>query len=311
MTNTSNAPLSTALSIKQYDLKPNHLLPAENVNGKERKFAQDDYDSQDGDISIISDGENVANNKVGVNHNIEDGGDNTIENQDSKSDGENIDGVSIDSNDGNGSNKVHNTEETPDSKRILLQRFTIYNSASTMYIVGSNAKESLYRVMEISTDPEDETNLTIVEDKSYFYTRKDLIELLNGLNESIEGGIHKLAHGYGLLGLIRFTKGYYMCLITKCSQVAILGGHFIYHIDETKLIPLGSYRKPEKYSDEERLLSIFRYMDLSKTFYFSYNYDITNSLQTNLMRQKLAGKANVANKLDKTKNKKKRYKLQL
>ena len=303
MTDTSNAPLSTALSIKQYDLKPNHLLPAENVNGKEGKFAQDDYDSQGGDISIISDGENVANNKVGVNHDIEDGGDNTIESQDSESDGENIDGASIDSNDGNGSNNVHNREETPDSKRILLQRFTIYNSASTMYIVGSNAKESLYRVMEISTDPEDETNLTIVEDKSYFYTRKDLIELLNGLNESIEGGIHKLAHGYGLLGLIRFTKGYYMCLITKCSQVAILGGHFIYHIDETKLIPLGSYRKPEKYSDEERLLSIFRYMDLSKTFYFSYNYDITNSLQTNLMRQKLAGKANAANKLDKTKNK--------
>ncbi|CAK9439967.1 uncharacterized protein LODBEIA_P40670 [Lodderomyces beijingensis] len=177
-------------------------------------------------------------------------------------------------------NRVH--------KRILLQRFTIYNSTNTIYIVGSNAKESLYRIMEIGRDSEDETSLSFIEDKNYFYTRKDVIELLNSLNDSIDGGIHKLAHGYGLLGLIRFTKGYYLSLITKCSQVAIIGGHYIYHIDETKLVPLGTnYKKPEKYSDEDKLLSIFRYMDLGKTFYFSYNYDITNSLQTNIMRHKM------------------------
>lgn len=173
------------------------------------------------------------------------------------------------------------------NKRIVLQRFTIYNSIRTVYIVGSNAKESLFRILEISKDPEDETKLEIMEDKNYFYTRKDMVELLNGLNESVEGGIYKVVRGYGLLGLIRFTKGYYLSLITKCSQVAILGGHFIYHIDETKLIPLDTnYKRPDKYSDEERLLSIFKYLDLGKTFYFSYSYDITNTLQTNFIRQK-------------------------
>ncbi|EGW30612.1 uncharacterized protein SPAPADRAFT_73292 [Spathaspora passalidarum NRRL Y-27907] len=180
-------------------------------------------------------------------------------------------------------------EDQANNKRIILQRFTVYNSKTTMYIVGSNAKESLFRIMEIGIEEEDESKLVIIEDKNYFYTRKDMVELLNGLNESIEGGIHKIVHGFGLLGLIRFTKCYYLSIITKCSQVAILGGHFIYHIDETKLIPIEiNYKKPEKYSDEERLLSIFKYLDLSKTFYFSYAYDITNSLQTNFMRNKQA-----------------------
>lgn len=175
----------------------------------------------------------------------------------------------------------------PSNKRIILQRFTIYNSESAMYIVGSNAKESLFRVLEIGKDVEYPNKVCIVEDKNYFYTRKDLIELINGLNDSIEGGIHKITLGYGLLGLIRFTKGYYLSIITKCSQVAILGGHYIYHVDETKLIPLDLYyEKPRKYSDEEKLLSIFKYLDLGKTFYFSYAYDITNSLQTNFMRHK-------------------------
>ncbi|RLV89240.1 Polyphosphoinositide phosphatase [Spathaspora sp. JA1] len=177
-------------------------------------------------------------------------------------------------------------QDQANNKRIILQRFTVYNSQPTMYIVGSNAKESLFRIMEIGTE-EESGELVIIEDKNYFYTRKDMVELLNGLNESIPGGIHKIVHGFGLLGLIRFTKCYYLSIITKCSQVAILGGHFIYHIDETKLIPIEiNYKKPEKYSDEERLLSIFKYLDLSKTFYFSYSYDITNSLQTNFMRNK-------------------------
>lgn len=177
------------------------------------------------------------------------------------------------------------------NKRIILQRFTIYNSTTTMYIVGSNAKESLFRILEINKS-DDPTQFTIMEDKSYFYTRKDMVELINGLNETIEGGIHKIAQGYGLLGLIRFTKGYYLSLITKCSQVAVIGGHYIYHIDETKLVPLDiNYRRPNKYTDEERLLSIFKYLDLGKTFYFSYAYDITNTLQTNFMRNKLVATA--------------------
>lgn len=168
------------------------------------------------------------------------------------------------------------------NRRINLQRFTVYKSLTTMYIVGSNAKESLFRIIEITSDAQT-GSLSIIEDKNYFYTRTDVIELIRGLNESIDGGIHKIAHAFGLLGFIRFTDDYYLCVATKCSQVAIIGGHFIYHIDETKLIPLAlRYRRPYKYSDEDRLLSIFKYLDLGKTFYFSYSYDITNTLQTNL-----------------------------
>lgn len=174
------------------------------------------------------------------------------------------------------------------NKRIILQRFTIYNSLSTMYIVGSNAKESLFRIIEISSS-DNSTSLNIIEDKNYFYTRKDMVELINGLNDTIEGGIHKIAQAFGLIGLIKFTRGYYLSVITKCSQVAIIGGHFVYHIDETKLIPLDlNYKRPDKYSDEEKLLTIFKYLDLGKTFYFSYTYDVTNSLQTNFMRHKRA-----------------------
>ena len=89
-------------------------------------------------------------------------------------------------------------------------------------------------------------------------------------------------------GFIRFTAGYYMSVITKRSPVALLGGHYVYHIDETRLIPLASdeRRKQEKNSEEARYLSTLDQLDISKTFYFSYSYDITRTLQSNILRQR-------------------------
>ncbi|CAI6856174.1 ANL_collapsed_G0044480.mRNA.1.CDS.1 [Saccharomyces cerevisiae] len=112
--------------------------------------------------------------------------------------------------------------------------------------------------------------------------------VLASLEEATEDGLHKKITGYGLLGFIKFTCWYYLIMVTKYSQVAVIGGHGIYHIDGIDIIPItNNYKKPEKSSDEARLLNIFKDLDLTKTFYFSYTYDITNTLQTNILREKL------------------------
>jgi phosphatidylinositol 3,5-bisphosphate 5-phosphatase len=95
--------------------------------------------------------------------------------------------------------------------------------------------------------------------------------------------------GFGLTaGFIRFTAGYYMSVITKRSPVALLGGHYVYHIDETRLISIASdeIRKLDKKPEEARYLSTLDHLDISKTFYFSYSYDITRTLQSNILRQR-------------------------
>lgn len=79
-----------------------------------------------------------------------------------------------------------------------------------------------------------------------------------------------------------------MSVITKRSPVALLGGHYVYHIDETRLISIDSddSRKPDKDPEEARYLSTLENLDISKTFYFSYSYDITRTLQSNILRQR-------------------------
>lgn len=69
-------------------------------------------------------------------------------------------------------------------------------------------------------------------------------------------------------GFVRFTGTYYMVLVKARIPVALLGGHYIYHCEETLLRPI-STQMSAKSTEEARLLAHFHGVDLSKNFYFS------------------------------------------
>ncbi|CEP64749.1 phosphatidylinositol-3,5-bisphosphate 5-phosphatase LALA0_S13e02146g [Lachancea lanzarotensis] len=193
----------------------------------------------------------------------------------------------IDKNSGNATTLP---QQAPPKQRkttkFTLSKYTIYETKDRMYVVGSNKRETMFRILEIDLSVPTR-DLAVLED-NVFFTRSEIMNVLAALEDANSEGLTKKLTGYGLLGFIKFTDCYYLIVITKTSPVAILGGHSINHIDETQLVPLSnSYKKPDKYSIEERFISTFLSLDLSKTFYFSYTYDITNTLQTNILREKL------------------------
>jgi hypothetical protein len=59
-----------------------------------------------------------------------------------------------------------------------------------------------------------------------------------------------------------------MSLITKRSVVALLGGHYVFHCENTEMIPVCATHKIDKPAEETRLLGIFKQVDMSKNFYF-------------------------------------------
>lgn len=172
---------------------------------------------------------------------------------------------------------------------FLLQKFTLYETKTHFYIVGSNARETRFRILEIDLLASKDT--LAVKEMGGAYNRIEVMELLGNLEDETKssGGLTKRLTAWGIMGFIRFTAEYYMLVITKRSGVALIGGHYVYHIDDTQLIPLaysGTYRKPDRRSEETRYLTTFQNLDLSKTFYFSYTYDITHTLQQNMIREK-------------------------
>ncbi len=132
----------------------------------------------------------------------------------------------------------------------------------------------------------EQTRFVLIEDDVVYSPTqiRDLLATIEDGNISV-GGLTKLLTCWGIIGLIRFTAHHYLSVVTQRSIVALLGGHYIYHIDDTKLLPLtssGHTARVERHIEEARYLSILQNLEINKTFYYSNTYDITHTLQYNL-----------------------------
>ncbi len=184
-------------------------------------------------------------------------------------------------------------EKVGDQGVCKMHKFSLYETATRYYVVGADVMDQRFRILKIDRTAE-VGNLSIAEDE-IVYTKKEMSELLNTIDDGNKstGGMKLNCSTWGLLGFIRFTGAYYMLLITKRSQVAMIGGHYVYQIDGTELVPLvtvqSSRFKPDvRNTEESRFLGILNNLDLSRSFYYSYSYDITHTLQYNIAKEREA-----------------------
>ena len=181
-------------------------------------------------------------------------------------------------------------EKVGESGVSKMYKFLLYETASRFYLVGSDVMDRKFRILKI-----DRTagcgHLSIAED-DIVYTKEKMNETLKTVDEGNKssGGLKLKSSTWGLLGFMKFTGDYYMLLITKRSQIAVVGGHYIYQIDGTELVSLAptspTRSKPNHHPEEARFVSILHNLDLSRSFYFSYSYDMTHTLQYNICRER-------------------------
>lgn len=191
-------------------------------------------------------------------------------------------------------NKGAGYEKVGDLGVCTMQKFSLYETATRYYVVGADILDSRFRILKIDRTAEIGT-LSITEDE-IVYTKKEMTQLLNAIDDGNKssGGMKLKSAVWGILGFIRFTGCYYMHMITKRNQNAMIGGHFVYTIEATELIPLTTSTNSRfkssdtRNTEESRFLSILNGLDLNKSFYFSYSYDITRTLQHNIMTERAA-----------------------
>ncbi|KAJ6606402.1 SacI homology domain-containing protein [Mycena vulgaris] len=166
-------------------------------------------------------------------------------------------------------------------KAPAFNKFILYENRLRFFIIASNTTDSRHRIIKVDRTSQEE--LIVVEDDSE-YSGKQMSAMLKMLDDGNKssGGLGKARVFFGIAGFIRFTAGWYMILITKRSYVALLGGHYLYHCENTDIVPVCFNHKIDKPAEEQRLMNIFKQVDMSKNFYFSYTYDITSTLQHNL-----------------------------
>ncbi|POS87918.1 hypothetical protein EPUL_000725 [Erysiphe pulchra] len=172
------------------------------------------------------------------------------------------------------------SEKVGDHDVWQMHRFTLYETATCYYIVGSDVMDRKFRILRLSRLG-DENELIITEDE-VTYSKIELTQVLNAIETGSKntGGINYV-----------FTGAYYMLIVTKRSQRAMIGGHYIYSIDATELISLTTgiksrFKSEARTPEEARFLSILNNLDLTRSFYFSYSYDITHTLQHNIITER-------------------------
>ncbi|KAM0793180.1 hypothetical protein ACM66B_000653 [Microbotryomycetes sp. NB124-2] len=188
--------------------------------------------------------------------------------------------------------------------KLVLEKFTLYETKTKLYVIASNQADSRYRVLKVDRsappppkngdlrnesdneddDGDDASGLAITEDPA-IYSKQEIQQLLETLSAGNAGGIARIEPlFYGIAGFVRFTSAYYMIIIKSRAPVALVGGHYIYHCEETALRPITPLSS-NKNAEEARQMASFQGVDLSKNFYFSYTYDLTHTLQHNLTRK--------------------------
>lgn len=172
-----------------------------------------------------------------------------------------------------------------DPANLAFNKFTLYENRLRLYIVASNTSDSRHRIVKIDRTSQEE--LAVVEDEAV-YSGKQMSSMLKMIDDGnkASGGLGKARVFFGVVGeyaswdarptygrragFIRFTAGWYMIAITKRSVVALLGGHYIYHCENVDIIPVPFTHKIEKPAEEQRLMNIFKQVDMSKNFFFRY-----------------------------------------
>ncbi|GAM83327.1 hypothetical protein ANO11243_013140 [Dothideomycetidae sp. 11243] len=173
-----------------------------------------------------------------------------------------------------------------------MHRFSLYETHARFFITGADVTDQHFRILKIDrTAPPGQ--LSLFED-DIVYDKKEITQLLAAIDEGNKatGGLRHKINFWGLLGFVRLTDSYYMMLVTKRQQAAMLGGHYLYQIEATELVSLntgiGSRYSQARNAEEARFLGILNNLDLSKNFYFSYSYNITRSLQENIIKERNA-----------------------
>lgn len=124
----------------------------------------------------------------------------------------------------------------------------------------------------------------VIQQDAQDYTRVQLdakLRLLADAHSTLEMVAENVAC---IFGFIKLLESYYMILVTKKTKVASLHGHYIYAIAETQTVQVTF--KPRQNADENKYRSLLQVTDLTKEFYFSFTYDLSNTLQNNFMNSK-------------------------
>jgi hypothetical protein len=184
---------------------------------------------------------------------------------------------------------MQNLRETYTSDRLVaqlspisalpLERHFFYENATHVLLASTDKSAQSYRVIRFTKNNETlKYELEATHD-----TYGEVVRRVDSL-----GRLQSAGAAYGVIGFFRFLRGYYIMLVTKRCRVGRIGPHVIYECRDT--ITLSLLRDQStfgigKRDDETKYVELMKSLNFGNFFYFSYTYDLTNTLQANMVHR--------------------------
>lgn len=150
-------------------------------------------------------------------------------------------------------------------------------------LVGSNSSGKFFRVLKF--DRQSGIELRLEEEENVF-DAKQMRKYLSNLNEiyKSKGGVRHIMNAEAFLGVVTIWNHNYLLFVTKKELVGTIYSKHIFQVKDSALIPITNPNEKKKVSSEEtKYRAFFQSVDLSEDFYFSFTYDLTNTLQSNMV----------------------------
>eukprot|EP00516_Mucochytrium_quahogii_P003421 CAMPEP_0203756672 /NCGR_PEP_ID=MMETSP0098-20131031/9906_1 /ASSEMBLY_ACC=CAM_ASM_000208 /TAXON_ID=96639 /ORGANISM=" , Strain NY0313808BC1" /LENGTH=1028 /DNA_ID=CAMNT_0050648633 /DNA_START=519 /DNA_END=3602 /DNA_ORIENTATION=- len=196
-----------------------------------------------------------------------------------------------------------------------IGKLRVYATASHVYVVGSTFPVSnkegvrLLKFDKVLAASGKAFKDFVTQDEKV-YSNDELSQLLSdiGLANQKTGGLNYITDAVALAGCVKFVKGYYLVLINNRVEEGKIDKHMVYSGKGNELVPLFNNvdtTNGEKVSlrknawsiftgtqdptsaMEDEFKGLFKLVDLSKSFYWSYTYDMSLSLQKNVSNKVL------------------------
>ena len=174
-----------------------------------------------------------------------------------------------------------------------LHRIKVYESENNFYFTGEQKLEKKYNILTITKQRYNKENIgqlkkiplkEVIKEDPKNYTREELLKYFLELKKHTKIKFNE--EDSAIFGFVKFHLGYYAIMVSDITEIGKIAKHTINRANNLRLIPLfysNLIKKEKIYDLEFKYVSIFQSADFSKEMYFSYNYNMTKTLQRNFI----------------------------
>ena len=169
-----------------------------------------------------------------------------------------------------------------------LRKFKLIDVGDFFVLIGTDKLTKVANIIKLHKVPDSRRSVSlkdIVQEGAQALGPRQMDKFMTELQNK-HRTFRPVVKAYAIMGFIRFLKGYYIIMVTKRKRIAKLEQHSLYQVSKIELVPLFTATQDLYRDEENNFVNLFTQFEMQKIgFYFSYTYDLTHSLQENILRK--------------------------